>query len=79
MLNDPPGIDPHVIWHHVGREPDAALDRPLLQIGHGRLAAKVRGDLVVVDGVGRSGGVRLTHALLEAARGGTALPDADQP
>jgi hypothetical protein len=49
MVDDPPGIDAHMVGDHVAREPDAAGPRAVAQRGVRTFTAEVVGDPVFVE------------------------------
>ena len=69
VLDDPFGVDAHVVGNHVRREPDAALPGAPAQVFERLPAAQVFGDIVRVERVGRSDRVMVAHALLDALAG----------
>ncbi|MEY4070828.1 MAG: hypothetical protein RL721_1442 [Candidatus Eisenbacteria bacterium] len=79
VLDHPARVDPHVVGHHVARQPDAALPGALAQVVPRVLAAQLVRDDVVVHRIGRRRGVGVAGVLLDAGRGAAALPDADEP
>ena len=49
MLDDPGGIDAHVVGHHVAGEADAAAPGAIAEVAVGLFAAEVGGDIVVAS------------------------------
>ena len=61
MFDHPVGIDPHVVGHHVARQPDTALARPFLQRDQRRVAAQIVGDAIVHQRISRGDRFGIAH------------------
>ena len=68
-----------MVRDHVAGQPDAASFAALPQVRHRVPAADFRGDLVVVQRVGRRFGVRVAAEVLDPLAGRRALPETDEP
>ncbi|OPZ58928.1 MAG: hypothetical protein BWY87_01237 [Deltaproteobacteria bacterium ADurb.Bin510] len=79
VFDQPLGVKPHVVGHHVGGHADAVAPGAGLEILEGRLAAQLGGHSVIIDRVGAGLGLGVAVPLLDLAAGAAALPDADQP
>jgi hypothetical protein len=69
VLEYPARIDPHVVRHHVAREPDATGGGAVAELRIGGLAAEVAGDPVVVERVGRCHRLRIAPHPLDPLGG----------
>ena len=58
MLDDPVGVDAHVVGHHVAGQADAALPGALAQVVAGLFAAQIPGDGIAGERVGRGDRLR---------------------
>ena len=79
VLDDPAGVDAHVVRDHVAGEPDATIPRPCPEVRRGSGPAEVRRDVVVVQRIRGGERLRVAAPSLDLARGSAPLPDADQP
>ena len=79
MVHHPGRVDPHVVRHHVARESDAAPPGPLFQVPEGGIAAKIVGDRVRGERVGRGDRVGVPAHLLDELAGAASLPEPDEP
>ena len=79
MLDDPAGIDAHVIGNHVAGQPDAVGEGAVAQVAIGRFPAQILGYVIAIERVGRSDSVVVAAELLDGLRGGASFPHADEP
>ena len=79
VLDHPPGVDAHVVRHHVAGETDAARPGAIAQVCVGGLAADVVRDPVVIERVGRSHRVGVATPALDRLRRTRPLPQPDEP
>ena len=79
VLDDPAGVETHVVGDHVGREADAAGPGAVAQVRPRILATEVVCDHVVVQRVRRCRRVRVAAPDLDPLRCLRALPQTDQP
>jgi len=68
-----------VVGHHVRGHADSALPGAGAQVIHGLDSAQLPGDVIRVQRIRRSDGVRVTSDLLDALRGFGTLPNPNQP
>ena len=79
MLDDPGRIDAHVVGHHVTGQADAVMIAAVAQGDVGRFAAKIVGNAIVEERIGRGDGILIAAELLDGLGGAAALPNADEP
>src|ERR1700761_1591461 len=65
MLDDPAGIDAHVVGNHNAGEPDTLGEGPVAEVGVGRFTPQIVSDAVVIKGVCGGYGVLVAAKLLD--------------
>src|ERR1700757_3087691 len=79
MLDDPGGIDTHMIGHHVTGKPDPEPPRLVAQPHVRIVAAQIAGNLVVIERISRCHSILFAAEVLDRTRSAAALPQADEP
>src|SRR6185437_16952484 len=79
MLDNPIGVNAHVVRNHVAGHADAEVRRSPLQVVERLISAKISGNIISLERICGGDGIMMTAQPLNGARCRAALPKSDEP
>src|ERR1700677_4357819 len=76
VLDDPAGIDAHMIGNHVASQSDPVGEGAVTQVAVGLFPTQISGNVIAIEGIGRGYSVVIAAELLDGLRGRASFPDA---